>query len=114
MVIEQSLAGPVGILVKFSTLQDYGVDKVFFLENKNIDNSQKNIVFLVGGEKPSVCVAVAGMYVRDHFNRSLFFKLSNFHTCIKYGCRAQELASSGINKVYYVDYSLFYLISQHP
>ncbi|CAC9890944.1 unnamed protein product [Aureobasidium pullulans] len=52
LVIEKSLAGPIGLLVKFSTLQEYGVDKVFYVENRNVDDSQRNIVFLARGEKP--------------------------------------------------------------
>ena len=63
MVIEKALAGPIGIFVKFSTLQEYGVDKVFFLENANVDSSQKNVVFLTGGEDALRPLAVAGMYV---------------------------------------------------
>lgn len=59
-MIEKSLAGPIGLFLKFSTLQDYGVDKVFFLENDNVDGSQKNIIFLVRGEKASPAIAVAG------------------------------------------------------
>ncbi|KAI4114332.1 MAG: hypothetical protein LQ345_004871, partial [Seirophora villosa] len=64
LVIEQSLAGPVGIFVKFSTLQDYGVDRVFFLENDNLDASQKNVVFLATGEKANQCLAIAGQIKR--------------------------------------------------
>lgn len=64
-MIEKSLAGPIGIFVKFSTLQDHGVDKVFFLENDNVDASQKNVIFLARGEKASQPIAVAGMYVLD-------------------------------------------------
>ena len=64
-MIEKSLAGPIGIFVKFSTLQDHGVDKVFFLENDNVDASQKNIIFLARGEKANQPIAVAGMYVLD-------------------------------------------------
>ena len=63
LVIEKSLAGPIGIFVKFSTLQDHGVDKVFFLENDNVDTSQKNVIFLARGEKANQPIAVAGMYV---------------------------------------------------
>ena len=66
-MIEQSLAGPIGLFVKFSTLQDYGVDKVFFLENDNLDASQKNVVFLASGEKANQCIAIAGMYVEQFF-----------------------------------------------
>ncbi|KAJ5899623.1 Sec1-like protein [Penicillium taxi] len=50
LVISQELAGPVGLFVKFSVLQEYGVDRVFLLENANIDSSQRNVVFLVRGE----------------------------------------------------------------
>lgn len=50
LVLEKSLAGPIGTIVKVSTLQDYGVDKFFFLENANTDTSQRNVVFLARGE----------------------------------------------------------------
>ncbi|KAI1109039.1 Sec1-like protein [Nemania sp. NC0429] len=50
IVIERSLAGPVGVIVKVSTLYDYGVDKFFFLENQNADTSQRNVVFIARGE----------------------------------------------------------------
>ena len=61
MVIEKSLAGTIGLFVKFSTLQEYGVDKVFFLENHNVDASQRNVVFLVRGENAKKARTVAGM-----------------------------------------------------
>ncbi|KAI1499172.1 vacuolar protein sorting 33A-like protein [Biscogniauxia marginata] len=50
LVIERSLAGPLGVIVKVSTLQDYGVDKFFFLENNNADTTQRNVVFMARGE----------------------------------------------------------------
>ncbi|KAI0396694.1 Sec1-like protein [Xylariaceae sp. FL0594] len=50
LVIERSLAGPIGVIVKVSTLHDYGVDKFFFLENNNTDTSQRNVVFVARGE----------------------------------------------------------------
>ncbi|RYP42937.1 hypothetical protein DL770_011979 [Monosporascus sp. CRB-9-2] len=50
LVIDRSLAGPLGTVVKVSTLQDYGVDKFFFLENNNADTSQRNVVFMARGE----------------------------------------------------------------
>ena len=62
-MIEKSLAGPLGVFVKFSTLQEHGVDKVFFLENDNADSSQKNIVFLARGEKAEQPIAIAGQYL---------------------------------------------------
>jgi hypothetical protein len=62
-VIEKSLAGPIGLFAKFSTLQDYGVDKVFFLENGNADVSQQNVVFIARGESAKHAQSIAGMYV---------------------------------------------------
>lgn len=61
LVIERSLAGTVGLFVKFSTLQEYGVDRLFFLENHNVDQSQRNIVFLIRGENAKTVRTVAGM-----------------------------------------------------
>ena len=75
LVIEKALAGPVGIFVKFSTLQEYGVDKVFFLENDNLDSSQRNIIFLARGEDALHPQSIAGMYVQRS-KISLFL----FHT----------------------------------
>ena len=59
-MIEKSLADVIGIFVKFSTLQEHGVDKLFLLENNNVDSSQKNVVFLARGEKALKPIAVAG------------------------------------------------------
>lgn len=61
-MLEKALAGPLNLLVKFSTLQEYGVDKLFFLENDNADSSQRNVVFLVRGEKHKTVLAVAGKH----------------------------------------------------
>ena len=48
LVIEQSLAGTIGLFVnKFSTLQEYGVDKVFYLENHNVNSTQRCVIFIV-------------------------------------------------------------------
>lgn len=51
----------MGLFVKFSELQDYGVHRVFYLENANIDSSQRNVVFLVRGEPSRHVRTVAGM-----------------------------------------------------
>ncbi|KZF26012.1 Sec1-like protein [Xylona heveae TC161] len=59
LVLEKDLAGPIGVFVKFSTLQDYGVDRVFFLENDNVDSSQRNVIFLTRGEHTKSVQAVA-------------------------------------------------------
>ncbi len=61
-MIEKSLAGPIGLVVKVSTLQDYGVDKFFFLENKNADTSQRNIVFIARGESALHAQTIAGPF----------------------------------------------------
>lgn len=61
LVIQRSLAGTIGLFVKFSTLQEYGVDRLFFLENHNVDQSQRNIIFLVRGENAKTIRTVAGM-----------------------------------------------------
>jgi len=60
-VISQGLAGPVGLFVKFSQLQEYGVDRAFLLENGNVDSSQRNVIFLAYAEKIRQVRAVAGM-----------------------------------------------------
>ncbi|PFH57667.1 hypothetical protein XA68_14711 [Ophiocordyceps unilateralis] len=50
LVFDRSLVGPIGTVVKVATLQEYGVDKFFILENDNVDSSQHNIVFVARGE----------------------------------------------------------------
>lgn len=59
-MVQRSLLGPIGLFIKFSTLQEYGVEKLFVVENKNVETNQKNIVFLARGEKPKDVQAVAG------------------------------------------------------
>lgn len=67
LVISKSLTGPIGLFVRFSTLQEYGVDKVFVLENGNTDSSQRNIVYLIQGEKAAHVQATAGVYSSFYF-----------------------------------------------
>ncbi|KAL9093748.1 MAG: hypothetical protein Q9159_000049 [Coniocarpon cinnabarinum] len=59
LVLQQSLVGRIELLVKFSTLQEYGVDRIFLLERENVDSSQKNVLFMAHGEKPKQIQAVA-------------------------------------------------------
>ena len=59
-MLSRDLTGPLGLFVGFQTIRDYGVDKVFELENGNTDSSQRNIVYLVHGEKAGPVQAVAG------------------------------------------------------
>ncbi|KAI3342742.1 Sec1-like protein [Ustulina deusta] len=64
LVIERSLAGPVGVIVKVSTLHDYGVDKFFLLENDNADTSQRNVIFMARGECARHAQAIADQVKR--------------------------------------------------
>lgn len=78
LVINQELAGPVGLFVKFSVLQEYGVDRVFLLENANVDSSQRNVVFLVRGEKAQHVRTVAGR------SRLVSSRLLLYHNSVAY------------------------------
>ncbi|RYN33660.1 hypothetical protein AA0113_g5998 [Alternaria arborescens] len=78
LVLEKALAGPLNLLVKFSTLQEYGVDKPFFLENDNVDSSQRNIVFLVRGEKAKTVMAVADQIKRIRRDSQIEHEFSIF------------------------------------
>lgn len=60
VVLDRSLVGPIGTVVKVSTLQEYGVDKFFVLENDNADTSQRNVVFIARGECGKHATAIAG------------------------------------------------------
>ena len=114
-MIEQSLAGPVGLFAKFSTLQDYGVDKVFFLENDNLDTSQKNVVFLASGEKASQCIAIAGMYVITLQFSMLYRRWVRL--CLSKRCYKSVIEECCIEtgqKVDCVDSLQLYLISLDP
>lgn len=61
LVIQRALAGPLDVLVKFASLKERGVDGIFYLENDNVDSTQKNVIFLSIGEKASAPIAIAGM-----------------------------------------------------
>ncbi|PWY71739.1 vacuolar sorting protein [Aspergillus heteromorphus CBS 117.55] len=78
LVVSQDLAGPVGLFVKFSLLQEYGVDRVFLLENGNVDSSQRNVVFLVHAEKIRQVRAVAEQIQRLQRNGNVEHELSIF------------------------------------
>lgn len=62
-MIEQSLAGPISTIVKVATLQDYGVDKFFFLEGGNVSTTQRNVVFIARGDRAQ---SIAGKFSRGH------------------------------------------------
>ncbi|KAF7713908.1 Sec1 family protein [Penicillium ucsense] len=78
IVISQELAGPVGLIVKFSELQQYGVDRVFLLENANVDSSQRNVVFVVRGEKAHHVRTVAEQIKRLQNNGNVEHEFSIF------------------------------------
>jgi Sec1 family len=63
LVLEQSLAGPISSIVEVATLREYGVDKFFFLEKKNADTSQRNVVFIARGESGRHPSIIAGTTV---------------------------------------------------
>jgi vacuolar protein sorting-associated protein 33A len=56
------LTGKLELFISGATLRDYGVEKVFELENGNTDSSQRNIVYLVYGEKAATVQAVASKF----------------------------------------------------
>lgn len=62
MVLDRSLVGPIGTVVKVAILQEYGVDKFFILENNNVDASQRNVVFIARGESGRHAEVIAGQY----------------------------------------------------
>ncbi|EEP76989.1 hypothetical protein UREG_01838 [Uncinocarpus reesii 1704] len=78
LVISKDLAGPIGVFVKFSVLQEYGVDRVFLLENENVDSSQRNIIFLVHAEKPSHVQSVAAQIRKLQHNGAAELEFSIF------------------------------------
>lgn len=59
-MFSRELPGIIGLFVGFSTLKEYGVEKVFVLENGNTDSSQRNIIYVVDGEDPATIQTVAG------------------------------------------------------
>ncbi|KAK3337191.1 Sec1-like protein [Cercophora scortea] len=66
LVIEKKLAGPLGVVVKASTLRDYGVDNFFFLENGNTDANQRNVVFIARSECARHAHSIADQIKRLH------------------------------------------------
>lgn len=79
LILERSLAGPIGTIVKVATLQEYGVDKFFFLENQNADTSQRNVIFIARGECARHAQTIAGQRIP----RSVTIPYTESH-CIKH------------------------------
>ncbi|KIX98717.1 uncharacterized protein Z520_05178 [Fonsecaea multimorphosa CBS 102226] len=76
LVIGKDLTGLLSLFVQFPTLKEYGVDKVFELENNNTDSSQRNVVYLVHGEKASLVQAVAEQIKKLQRNGSVEHEIS--------------------------------------
>ncbi|KAM0559677.1 hypothetical protein ACHAPJ_004201 [Fusarium lateritium] len=64
VVLDKSLVGPIGTIVKVAVLQEYGVDKFFILENDNADTSQRNVIFIARGECGRHAEAIAAQIKR--------------------------------------------------
>jgi len=60
VVFDSSLVGPIGTIVQATTLQEYGVDKFFILENNNVDATQQNVVFIARSECGKHAESIAG------------------------------------------------------
>lgn len=78
LVISKALTGPINLFVNFSTLKEYGVDKLFVLENDNTDASQRNIAYLVYGEKASQVQATAEQIKKLQKNGPVEHEISIF------------------------------------
>ncbi|XWW97141.1 hypothetical protein V2A60_005122 [Cordyceps javanica] len=78
LVFDRSLVGPVGLIVKVATLQEYGVDKFFILENNNVDASQHNVVFIARGECARQADAIAKQIKRVQRESQ---STHEFHVC---------------------------------
>ncbi|KAF2118382.1 Sec1-like protein [Lophiotrema nucula] len=96
LVLEKTLAGPLNLLVKFSTLQEYGVDKPFFLENDNVDFSQRNIIFLVRGEKAKTVISVAKQIKRIRRDSQIEHEFSIFWVPRRTTVSDQLLEEAGV------------------
>ena len=90
------------------------MDKVFFLENDNVDASQKNVIFLARGEKANQPIAVAGMYVLS-FSYLTTFERPCLNTVQKIQKSTMPVkATAWDHKVDCVDIPLLYSISLDP
>ncbi|OAP63522.1 hypothetical protein AYL99_02749 [Fonsecaea erecta] len=76
LVIGKDLTGLLSLFIQFPTLKEYGVDKVFELENGNTDSSQRNVVYLVHGERASLVQAVADQIKKLQRNGSVEHEIS--------------------------------------
>lgn len=82
----------MGLVVKFSVLQEYGVDRVFLLETGNVDSSQKNVIFIARAEKPEQIKLTTGelnclTFVHSFITGVISMKLvSLFRTSCQAGC----------------------------
>jgi len=47
LVLDPTLTGPVGLVVKFSLLRDHGIDKVYHLEPNPLAVTNDKVVYIV-------------------------------------------------------------------
>ena len=51
LVLDPTLTGPIGLVVKFSLLRDHGIDKVYHLEPSPLAVTHDKIIYLVRPEQ---------------------------------------------------------------
>lgn len=54
LVLDQSLTGPLGLIVKFSVLRDHGIDKVYHLEPNPLSVTHDKIIYLCRPQQRNV------------------------------------------------------------
>lgn len=54
LVLDPSLTGPLGLVVKFSLLRDHGIDKVYHLESNALSVAQDKIIYLCRPQRRNV------------------------------------------------------------
>lgn len=120
-MFSKDLPAIVGLFVGFSTLKEYGVEKVFVLENGNTDSSQRNIVYVVDGEDPSTVQTVAGKKMTASRERETQGDCTDscFHSALSslysqyYHCIAKLIHICSASMSYSICRSVYANIRQH-
>ncbi|KAJ9648480.1 Vacuolar protein-sorting-associated protein 33 [Coniosporium tulheliwenetii] len=110
LVLEKSLADTLSLIVKTSTLREYGVDKFYFLENDNVDSSQRNVVFLARGEKAKTVIAIAEQINHLRRNGQVDHEFSIFWIPRRTLVSNQILEEAGVlGEVNIAEYPLYFI-----
>ncbi|EON62084.1 hypothetical protein W97_01303 [Coniosporium apollinis CBS 100218] len=110
LVLEKSLADTLSLIVKTSTLREYGVDKFYFLENDNVDSSQRNVVFLARGEKAKTVIAIAEQINRLRRSGQVDHEFSIFWIPRRTLVSNQILEEAGVlGEVNIAEYALYFI-----